>query len=267
MIALAGVYLAQLRVHLASQLQYRAALLLYQLSAVVEPVVSLAVWSAVASARGGEVRGYAARDFAAYFVVVMVVNHLTRTWTMNEFDSRIAEGTLSLSLLLPAHPIHNDVSDNLASKLITAPVVWALAGVLSVGFGAVFDLSARRVALFALAALLAFVLRFALEWMVALLAFWTTRSSAFNGLYLTALLFLSGQFAPLGVVPVPLREVADLLPFRWMISFPADVLLGRGGVSWALRGLGAQCLWLAVVVMLLAVVWRLGLRRYTAVGS
>ena len=57
-------------------------------------------------------------------------------------------------------------------------------------------------AAFVPAILLAFVVRFFMEWTLALAAFWTTRVSALNQMYFMAALFFSGQIAPLELLPL-----------------------------------------------------------------
>ena len=82
------------------------------------------------------------------------------------------------------------------------------------------------VAAFVPALLLAVLVRFLVEWTLALAAFWTTRVSAINQMYFVVTLFLSGQVAPLSLFPFPIQVVASLLPFRWMIAFPGRVAAG-----------------------------------------
>jgi ABC-2 type transport system permease protein len=115
--------------------------------------------------------------------------------------------------------------------------------------------------------LLAFILRFLLEWTLALSAFWTTRTGAINQIYFVLVLFLSGQIAPIALFPYPIRVAAAVLPFRWMIGFPVELLLGRLTLGDALTGLMAQAAWLCVSLVLLRIVWRAGVRVYSAVGA
>jgi ABC-2 type transport system permease protein len=114
---------------------------------------------------------------------------------------------------------------------------------------------------------LAFVVRFLVEWSLALAAFWTTRVGAINQMYFVVMLFLSGQMAPLSLMPDWLQSLAAALPFRWMISFPVELLLGRLTPGEALAGLAIQAIWIAVGWGLLRIVWRAGVRRYSAVGA
>ena len=121
--------------------------------------------------------------------------------------------------------------------------------------------------LFVPALLLAFLLRFLLEWTLALVAFWTTRVGAVNQTYFVLILFLSGQIAPLSLFPVPIQVAADILPFRWMIGFPVELILGRLSVVDAATGLLAQAVWILLAGLLLRTVWRAGVRVYSAVGG
>jgi ABC-2 type transport system permease protein len=102
------VYRAQFKATIALQLQYRVALVIWLIYTVLEPVISLVVWSAVARSTGGRVGGFSPGDFAAYFILLMLVNHLTFTWVMHEFEFRIRLGQFSPKLLRPIHPIHAD---------------------------------------------------------------------------------------------------------------------------------------------------------------
>ncbi len=262
-----GLYAQQFRTSLASMLQYRASLVIWLIGHVVEPLIYLVVWSAVSRAHGGAVGGYETADFVAYFIVLMLVNHGTYTWIMYEYEYRVRHGSLSFALLRPVHPIHADIADNVSSKVITLPLILAAAAFLALIFRPAFHLTPWAVAAFAPALLLAFLLRFLMEWTLALAAFWTTRVSAVNQSYFVLALFLSGQMAPLTLLPRPIQLAASILPFRWTTSFPVELLLGRLGWWQAAIGLGVQAAWVALFLFLLRRAWRAGVRVYSAVGA
>ena len=121
--------------------------------------------------------------------------------------------------------------------------------------------------LFFPALLLAFALRFLLEWTLAQSAFWTTRVGAINQIYFVLMLFLSGQFAPMTLLPQPVQIAAYILPFRWIISFPIELISGRLTPNEALAGIGFQVAWLLISYVLFRMVWRSGVKVYTAVGA
>lgn len=263
-----SVYGQELKTTIASQLQYRVALVIWLLGHVLEPVIYLVVWSTVARGSGGSVGGLTSGDFAAYFVVLMVVNHVTFSWIMWEYDYRIRQGTLSAALLRPIHPIHADIADNLAFKAITLNIMLPTAVLLGLAFQARLAYPGWwAYAAFVPVLVLAFVTRFVIEWTLAMSAFWTTRISAINQMYYVAALFFSGQIAPLSLLPYPVQVVTAFMPFRWLAAFPVDLFLGHLTLLQTLEGLAAQVVWLGIGYGLLRIVWRAGVRRYSAVGA
>jgi len=265
--SLLELYVQQFKTTMATMFQYRAELVIWMIGQVLEPLVYLIVWSKVSASSGGSVGGYTPADFAAYFIVLMLVNQVTYTWIMYEFEYRVREGILSVSLLKPVHPIHSDVADNVTSKMITLPIMVLIAVGLAIAFHASISPALWAIGIFIPALGLAFLVRFLLEWTLAQAAFWTTRVGAINQTYFVAMLFLSGQIAPLTLLPRPIQFISLLLPFRWLINFPVELLLGGVTPAQALVGLAAEAGWLVVSIVLVRVIWRAGLRAYTAVGA
>jgi ABC-2 type transport system permease protein len=267
MSGLLDLYLQQFKATLASQLQYRAALVIWLIGHVLEPLIYLVIWSVVSTSTSSNIGGFTTGDFAAYFILLMLVNHVTYTWIMYEYEYRVRHGSLSFALLRPVHPIHSDVADNVSSKLITLPGMLVVALGLVLLFQPTFHFVPWAVLASIPALILALLLRFVVEWTLALAAFWTTRVSAINQMYFVAVLFLAGQVAPVSLLPYAVRVAATILPFYWMIGFPVELLLGRLTPAQAWAGLGAQAVWLVIGLALGRIIWRAGLRVYSAVGA
>ena len=265
--ALVPLYLQQFKTTFASMVQYRASLFIWMIDHALEPLVYLVVWSVVADSRGGSAGDYTTAQFAAYFIVLMLVENTSYTWIMFEYDYRIREGLLSPALLRPVHPIHADLAENISAKAITMPFMIVVAAVLAAIFRPTLSPQLWALAAAIPALLLGFLLRFLFEWTLAQAAFWTTRVSAINQSYFVLMLFLSGQVAPLSLFPPALQVLANILPFRWMLGFPVELILGRLTPPEALLGIGAQAAWVVIAFVLLRLIWRAGIRRYSAVGA
>lgn len=265
------IYRTQIKTTAAVQLQYRVAMIIWLIGTVLEPVMYLVVWSTVARANNGSVggagSGFTVPEFAAYFIVMLIVDHLTFTWHMWEYDYRIREGALSPMLLRPIHPIHADIADNLSYKALTSLVVVPTVLFLIWAFRPTLDPPPWAVVAFIPAVLFSFAVRFLFGWALALAAFWTTRIRAINEMYFVSELFLSGRLGPLSLFPGWLQLIAAILPFAWTLNFPVSLLLGRLTPQQAATGFGAQLVWLVVSLLLARLVWRAGVRRYGAVGG
>jgi ABC-2 type transport system permease protein len=261
------LYRQQFKTTFATMLQYRASLFIWMISSVLEPVVYLIVWSTVSNGRGGSVGGYTSGDFAAYYIAFMLVNQVTYTWIMYEYEYRVRQGYLSFALLKPVHPIHSDIADNLSSKMITLPIML----VIAVGLGLIFHPTAGfklwAILAFIPVLVMAFLVSFLIEWTLALAAFWTTRVSAINQMYFTLMLFLSGTIAPLSLMPRWLQMLANVLPFRYMLGFPIELVLGRLSPLQAAEGIAGQVIWVLLSLLIIRTVWRAAVRVYSAVGT
>ena len=116
-----------------------------------------------------------------------------------------------------------------------------------------------------LATWMAFAIAFLLQSLIASLCFWSEKASALERLLFIPFLFLSGLLAPLTAFPPEVRAIVQWTPFPYLIDFPARVLAGDP-VNLA-AGFGAQLAWMAVLLPLVLLLWRAGVRRYSAMGA
>jgi ABC-2 type transport system permease protein len=263
---LATYYRRQFSSAVGTQLAYRGAVAIWLTTGVIPPLVFIVVWRTVAG--DGTTGGYTADQFVAYFLVMMVVDHLTFIWLMWEFEWRVRTGSFSPLLLRPVHPIHHDICFVASYKLIGLVGILPAAVILGVLFDADFSgMSPASWAAFAPAIVMAIALRFIVEWSLALSAFWLTKVSAINGVFFSLFTFLGGQFVPLSVLPEGVQKLALFTPFPWCLAFPVEVLLGRRTGSELVVGYSAQLAWLLIAFFTLRVMWRRATRRYSAVGA
>lgn len=264
---LPGLYATVMKAAVQVQFQYRTANYAYMLGMVAEPVVYLVVWSAVAESRGGSVGGITAGEFAAYYIVWTLVRNMNIVLTPYAWESRIQQGELSGMLLRPVHPIHYDLAFFAGWKVVVVVLWIPIALVLAVAFRPTFDVSALEAVVFLVAIWGAYLIRSLLLWVLGMITFWTTRVSAIYDTYFTAELLLSGRLVPLALLPAWAGGLADWLPFKYTFGYPIEVLAGSLSRAELLTGLAFQAAWIAAGTALVAAVWRVGIRRYGAVGS
>ncbi len=262
-----AAYPAFFRISMLSNIQYRVAGAIWMIGMILEPLIYLTVWTTVADSQGGAVGGFTKGEFAAYYAFLLLVNHLTFTWVMHEFQYRVQYGSFSFALLRPVHPIHEDIAMNIAFKIVQLAVILPGILVLCVAFRPTFEPVGWSLALFVPVLALGFLIRFLFEWTLAMAAFWTTRVNALNQMYFSLQMFLSGRVAPIALLPLWVSDVAQHLPFYYAIGFPVEVALGRLSPEEAIKGVLLQLAWLAIMGAIIALVWKNAARRFTAVGS
>lgn len=246
----------------AYMLEYRAELILWALSGTL-PLILMGVWTQ--AAQGGRF-GLSPVDFVRYFLAVFIIRQSTVVWVIYEFEKEVVEGKLSPRLLQPLDPVWHHVSSHLAERLARLPFVFALVGLFFLLYP-----QARWVPplgnflLFLLTLMLAFILRFLIQYTFALFAFWTERATAIENFWYLFYLFLSGLIAPLEMFPAPVREVVQWTPFPYLIHFPAALLIGLP-VN-VIQGFLVMLGWMLLFFVFNRWLWRRGLKQYSGMGA
>lgn len=265
--AILDFYLTVMRTAVQEQFQYRAANYAYMIGMIAEPVIYLVVWSTIANAQGGEVGGYSAAQLAAYYIVWTLVRNINIVFTPNGWEWRIREGELSGMLLRPVHPIHYDLAYFAGWKVVVVVMWLPLAAVLAAIFRPDLTVTPLEGVVFGVSLVGAYLIRSMFLWVLGMITFWTTRVAALYELYFTAELLLSGRLVPLSLMPPWAQTLADFLPYRWTFGFPIEALVGDLDTNQLLTGLGMQAAWTIGGAILVALVWRRGIKRYSAVGN
>lgn len=213
-----------LRVGFAEAVAYRAEFLVWILTTNT-PLVMLLVWSTVAAEEplgrlGGE-------ELGAYFLAVLIVRLLTGSWVVWDLVYEIRQGELAMRLLRPIHPFVSYAAENLAALPIRALVSLPVAGAALLWLGAeqltsdpwgwavvpVSIAGAWLITFFTMAAI------------GSLGLLWESSLSVYQ-LWLGLFFVLSGYTIPLELFPAWMAGAIHWLPFRFLLSFPVEVMLG-----------------------------------------
>jgi ABC-2 type transport system permease protein len=260
------LYVTSMKNAVVVQFQYRVANYFYMIGMIAEPIIYLVVWSAVARAQGGEVGGFTPSTFAAYYIVWTLVRNMNIVFTPYGWEQRIQRGALSGMLLRPVHPLHFDLAYFAGWKVVI--ILWLpLAAILALIFRPELNPSMLEVVAFFFAIWGAYLVRSVFLWILGLITFWTTRVSAIFEMFFMLELLLSGRLVPMTLLPEWAQAVALFLPFQWAFAFPIEVLLGRLSSGQILTGFAFQAGWVLLGLLVIRVMWRAGVRRYSAVGA
>lgn len=265
--AMVRLYGTLMRTSVATQFQYRLSNYLFMVGMIAEPVVYLVVWQTIARSNGGEVGGYTAGTFAAYYIVWTLVRNNNIVFTPFGWEHRIREGQLSAHLVRPIHPIHYDLGFFAGWKVVVIVLWLPIAAVLAAIFRPTLDPTAAQVLVFAVAIWGAYLIRSLFLWLLGLICFWTTKVTAIFETYFAAELLLSGRLIPVSLMPGWTRTLAAWLPFESTFGFPITALVGPITGRELAIGLVRQLIWIAVGAAAVGLVWRRAVQRYTAVSG
>ena len=246
-------------------LEYRASMIVWMLTGAF-PLVMLAVWLSLA--QDGPIGNYSAGDFVAYYLMALYVRQMTAVWVSWELDSDIRHGELAIKLLHPLNPFHDYVSFNIASNILRFILVTPLIALAAWWVpGVHFLLTPLNLALFAIALFAAWLLRYITDYIIGLLSFWMSQATSLQEIQWMLLLLLGGTVAPLDLLPGGVGVVAQYLPFRFMFSFPIEIMLGRLSEFELVKGFLLCLGWATLFLTMQIIVWRRGLRVFSAYGA
>lgn len=248
--------------HYAHMMEYRAEIFLWALSSSL-PIILMGVWTQ--AAQNGDF-DFSPPEFARYFFCVFFVRQFTSIWVIWEFEREIIDGKLSLRLLQPIDPVWHHVTRHLAEKITRLPLIISFCVLFRLLYPAAAWLpNISQLILGFMAIILAFSLRFAIQYTFAMLAFWTERASAIQQFWYLFYIFLSGAIAPLEVFPDAVRQIITWTPFPYMMHFPAIIFMGQT-VDFA-PSILIMLVWTTAFIALNRWLWRQGLKQYSGMGA
>jgi ABC-2 type transport system permease protein len=252
-------------IFLQDGIAYRASGLIWILTDVVLAVTMPLVWAN--ASQGGLIQGFSVSDFVLYYLCLLFVQSFITSHIMWEISMEIREGQFSVALVRPISFFQFSFFRNLSWRIIRsflfAPIflvlLWAYRGYL--GDAQVYlgwEVWAAIV--------LGHLVSFCFVMMMSMLALFVQEAQAIFELYYIPMLFLSGQFFPIALLPDWARNLAYAFPFYFTVGAPTEILIKRITGPDIYGVLAIQLAWIAGTYVMARVLWSRGLRHYTGVG-
>lgn len=254
-----------LRIGVAETVAYRAEFLVWILTTTL-PLVMLGLWTKVASEE--PFQGYTSAAFVAYYLSNLIVRNLTGSWVAWQVSEEIRLGAMSMRLLRPLHPMVAFATSHLAAVPFRSVVALPVAVILLVSSGAsALTTEPLQLALLVPSLALSWLITFSVMFMIGCLAFFVTKSMALLNLYFLLFSLLSGYLLPIPLLPWWIRDAAEVLPFRFMLSAPIELMTRSLSGADLANLLAGQLAWAIATLLFALWVFRRGVRRFEAVGG
>jgi len=261
-------YLVAYSIALQETLQRRSTLLMDRLGGFAIVVSLYSFWSALLGDKPSFL-GYTRPEMLTYVLVINILRSFVFTGRGWQVVGEISSGRISSYLVRPISYHGYALALDLAQKTVhvisslveVSLLAWLVSG------GVFIPRDPATWVLFICAAILSSLIFFFLEMLVSSLAFWTSESGGPLFCFELFLQFAAGAFFPLDVLPENIRRLLSATPFPYMVFFPARVFLEKVPHAEALRLLGTQAAWLAVVALAALWLWRQGVKSYAAEGG
>ncbi len=261
-------HVAILKAYLKIMLTYRGMMILHLFRVVLMPLVIAAAWLSIEKADGNP---YENSDYLLYYLLVPLVMNLTNSRSVFRFPVSVRDGTLSRELIKPYPPLMNIViesfTNNLQMLLYLVPFTLISVFVFQSHFDFSF-LSYKLVPISILAIFFGALTRLLISGSIALTGFWledvTTLNLLLNG---SIWALLGGMIIPVATFPEKIRQIAELLPYRYMLSFPIEIFSGRLTTLAIYKGFAVMFFWIIIFSFTARFIWKRGIKIYSAYGG
>jgi ABC-2 type transport system permease protein len=259
------------RVSLIERMVYRMDFLLGTVLRFLPMITTILLWQAIFTGSGQQtLADYSYHEMIAYLLLV----HISRMFSSmpglaGGIAHDIREGALKKYLLQPIDMIAYLVSYRVAHKvayIATSFVPYALLFFLCRDFFSGWP-DLPTLAGYVVSLFLAFLVGFFFEASVGMIGFWFLEVTSFLYVVNTLNFFISGHMFPLDLLPSPWPAVLKALPFQYTAYFPAAVFLDKVRGMELVYGLLGALAWAGFFIVLSRLLYRLGLRRYSAYGG
>ena len=264
-------YWAIFRVSLSERMTYRGDFVLGTMLRFLPMVTTILLWQAIyKGSQQNELAGFGYNEMIAYLLLTNISRMFSSMPGLAGGIAReIREGTMKRYMLQPIDLLGYLLVYRVAHKvtyIVASFLPYFLLFFLCRGFFDGFpDLA--TLAAYAVSLVLSFLVGFFFEACVGMVGFWFLEVTSLLYIVMTLNFFISGHMLPLDLLPQPWSGLLKILPFQYMAYFPAVVFLGKVKGTELVIHLAGALGWSLFFMVLARVLYRLGLRRYSAFGG
>jgi len=238
-------YFKIFKISLISYLEYRVNFVLSFLFSLVPFSVSVLLWVAVA--RHSEF--IKVKEVVSYYFVILIVKNITTTKPYNycfynlmaDLPERIVFIVMNfIPLILIYTFLHNYIN---------------------------LDLSLIKVFFFIIFLILGYLINFFIDFLIGLYSFYFSKISSLYTSIKVLRSLSSGNIFPLLMLPAKIFFTLQILPFMYTSYVPTMLLLEKTSFDMILKNLFISVAWLSVLCLFSAILWKSGMKRYSAYGG
>lgn len=250
---------------------YKINFLMNTISTLVLFIVHYNLWSTIYKVKGvNEIGGFTLTNMIIYVAIARVVNVFINSINLEgKVAGEIKNGTFSVYLVKPMNHLLYNISSRLGNMIIQL-LVSLITFILIFIF--VFKSfsgipSVLTIVIIIFSAIAGMFINTLIGYICALVALWFEQVNVmfiFKGLLLS---FISGVLIPIQFFPNGLRQALRYLPFNYLIAFTIDIYLGKVKGVKIIYGFGIQLFWIFLLLLIIRIMWRKGIKKYTSTGG
>ena len=258
-------YFKIFKISLISYLEYRVNFVLSFLFSLVPFSVSVLLWVAVAK----HSEFIKVKEVVSYYFVILIVKNITTTNSIIRFSDDIRLGELNKYLLKPYNYCFYNLMADLPERIVFI-VMNFIPLILIYTFLHNYinlDLSLIKVFFFIIFLILGYLINFFIDFLIGLYSFYFSKVSSLYTSIKVLRNLSAGNIFPLLMLPAKIFLILQFLHFMYTSYVPTMLLLEKTSFDMILKNLFISIAWLSVLCLFSAILWKSGMKRYSAYGG
>lgn len=262
-----STYLMFARNAFRQKLIYRANTVIYMISSMMYLLIQFNIWQALYAARI-TVEQVSLNQMLTY----CVINRLARAFLYDQIGwnlgTKIRSGEIGGDFIRPINLKLYLIADQIGNSFYDFCFNFVPIAITTVAFGAFLPpVSVAHGLMFAVSLVLGITLYYYINYILGLIAFWI-KNNGFVGWLMGAMMqVFAGSEIPIWFYPGIIKDIAAVLPFRFITYEPISIYLGMTAIEETLFIVGMQIFWIAVVYVLGRIVWGRAEKRVIVQGG
>ena len=258
-------YFKIFKISLISYLEYRVNFVLSFLFSLVPFSVSVLLWVAVAK----HSEFIKVKEVVSYYFVILIVKNITTTNSIIRFSDDIRLGELNKYLLKPYNYCFYNLMADLPERIVFI-VMNFIPLILIYTFLHNYinlDLSLIKIFFFIIFLILGYLINFFIDFLIGLYSFYFSKVSSLYTSIKVLRNLSAGNIFPLLMLPAKIFLTLQFLPFMYTSYIPTMLLLERTSFDLILKNLFISIIWLITLCLFSSMIWKRGMKRYSAYGG
>ncbi|MBD3279545.1 MAG: hypothetical protein GF390_02430 [Candidatus Pacebacteria bacterium] len=262
-------YWALFRQNLINSVQWRAELIVWVLLYIIPTLILMLIWTQILTP-GKSLHGFDQSQILTYYWLTLVVRSATGVYFEGWRIREIREGKIDYHLTKPISFFKQVVFVDLGGKFFYLGLSLPAFGLLLLVSQWWFDFQLVNPSLLSLISFLGLLfmgywLEFLLSYITVLFTFWFTGAEGLQHFKWIMISVFSGAFIPIPFLPTWLKNLAQLLPFKYLYMIPITVIQGTYQLTWLdLAYLSGSLIGLSLITQL---IWKYAMYQYTSAGG
>lgn len=203
-----------------------------------------------------------------YFLGIILMSRLTGSWSFGEIADGIKDGSIAQVLLKPYHYMFQEFAHDTGQRINRLISMIPFLIILGIIFSSSLQLPTWDKILISIPAIICgYSINLFFGSFLALFTIWAGDSDGIGRTYEIIADLADGYLIPYFFIPIVLRNVLSLTPFRYIISFPVEIMLNRLNTHEILYGYSILIFWTVASFLLYRWLDKESVKNFVAYGS